>query len=62
MIADGHQAADVWRYTPRQVIGFLGFASKRRRQDAAAALSIGAMAARGDPKELKKQIEKLERD
>lgn len=55
----GHPPAAVWDYTPRQIAGFLHFAGKRRKRETAEALSIGAMAARGDPKELKKQIKEL---
>ncbi|WP_164779074.1 hypothetical protein, partial [Mesorhizobium sp. M7A.F.Ca.CA.001.08.2.1] len=62
LIAEGHSPAEVWRYTPRQIVGFIGFAARRRNHDAAATLALGALAARGDPKDLKKQIADLDRE
>jgi hypothetical protein len=62
LIASGHPPAAVWNYTPRQIAGFLFFSSKRKNREDASKLSIGAMAARGDPKDVKKQVEKLGKD
>lgn len=52
----GHPASDVWSYTPKQISGFLWFASKRLKVKAAEALSIQFNASRGDPKEVKRMI------
>ena len=41
---------------------FLHFANTRRRAEAARDLSLHALAARGEPRELKKQLKELERD
>jgi hypothetical protein len=59
LISHGHRPEDVWGYTPRQMVAWLHFASKRRRAEAADGLVLNAMAARGDPKDIKAQIEKL---
>lgn len=37
----------------------MGFAAKRRRLEAAMQLQLQASAARGDPKDLKKQVKEL---
>ena len=58
----GHPPAEVWGYTPKQLNGFLGFASKRMKREAAHQLSLGAMASRGDPKELKKILKDAEKE
>lgn len=50
----GHGAA--WDYTPRQISGFLFYARAREKREAAQALGIGAMAARGEPREVKKTL------
>lgn len=52
----GHRSDEVWNYTPRQIRGFLALARDRRRGDAAEALAIGTMAARGEPGEVKARI------
>lgn len=57
----GHDPQAVWRYTPRQISGFVGFAARRLKREAAQALSLQSMAARGDPKALRKQIKDLEK-
>lgn len=58
----GHPAADVWDYTPRRIAGFLFFARKRLKSEAAQSLSIGAMAARGDPKDVKKRLQEWSKE
>jgi hypothetical protein len=57
----GHRPSDVWKYTPRRIAAFLFIAEKRRNQERIEAIHIGAMAARGDPKEVKKFLKGLER-
>jgi hypothetical protein len=48
--------------TPREIAGSLYFAERRRRRDAAEQLALGALAARGEPRALKRQIEQLKKD
>ena len=48
--------------TPREIAGSLYFAERRRKREAAERLSLNVLAARGEPRELKKQIEDLQRD
>ena len=48
--------------TPRQIAGSIYFAERRRRREAAERLALDAIAARGEPRALKKQIEDLRRD
>jgi hypothetical protein len=48
--------------TPREIAGALFFAERRRRLEAAERLALDALATRGDPRELKKQIADLQRD
>jgi hypothetical protein len=49
------------RYTPRQVVAFSLLVAKRKAREDARGLSLNAMAARGDSKELQKQIDNLEK-
>ncbi|ESY72317.1 hypothetical protein X740_33420 [Mesorhizobium sp. LNHC221B00] len=46
-------------YTPRQAAAWLHFGEMDRRQEMADDLVIGMNAARGDPKDVSKQIEDL---
>lgn len=46
-------------YTPKRIAGFMHFAAKRRARDAADTLQLNALAARGDPKDLKKTVKDL---
>lgn len=62
MIAAGHPPASVWGYTPREIAGWLFFAGKRKAREAGEQLSLGAAAARGEPRALKKQIKELTKD
>ena len=48
--------------TPRQIAGSLYFVERRRRRVAAERLALDAIAARGEPRELKRQIERLQKD
>jgi hypothetical protein len=48
--------------TPREIAGSLYFADRRRRREAADHLVIGALGARGEPRELKRQLERLRKD
>ena len=48
--------------TPREIAGSLYFAERRRRREAAEQLALGALAARGEPQALKRQIEQLKKD
>jgi hypothetical protein len=48
--------------TPRQIAASLCFAERRRKRVAAEQLCLNAIAARGEPRELKRQIEDLQRD
>jgi hypothetical protein len=46
----------VWGYSPRQTQGWLYFARRRKKREAAQALSIAAMGARGDAREVSRTI------
>ncbi len=48
--------------TPREIAASLYFADRRRKRDAAEQLALSALAARGEPRALAKQIEDLQRD
>jgi hypothetical protein len=48
--------------TPHQIAGTLYFVRRRRQREAAEQLALGALAARGEPRELNRQIETLRRD
>ena len=48
--------------TPREIAGSLYFAERRKRRQAAELLSLHALAARGEPRALKSQIERLQKD
>ena len=62
LIAAGYPPSDAWAMTPREIAGRLYFAERRRKREAAEQLSLQALAARGEPRALKKQIEDLQRD
>lgn len=47
----------LWDCTPRELVGWMYFSSRVKKRRQAEDLAIGAMAARGDPKAVKKQIE-----
>jgi hypothetical protein len=48
--------------TPRQIAGSLYFARRRRQRNAADQLALGTFAARGEPREVKRQLDQLQRD
>ena len=48
--------------TPRQIAGSLYFARRRRQREAAEQLALGTLAARGEPREVKRQFEQLQRE
>jgi hypothetical protein len=48
--------------TPRQIAGCLYFARRRRQREAAENLALAALAARGEPRELKRQLDQLHRN
>ena len=49
--------------TPRQIAGSLYFARRRRRKrEAAEQLALSTLATRGEPREVKRQLDQLQRD
>lgn len=48
--------------TPREIAATLYFAERRRKREAADRLALSALAVRGEPRALKKQIDDLLRD
>jgi hypothetical protein len=50
------------KYTPRQVAAFLALASERRSDEAADALVLVTLGARGDPKHVDATIRKLRKE
>ena len=62
LIAANYPRAEVWAMTPREIAGSLYFAERRRKREAAEQLALDALAARGEPRVLKRQIERLQRD
>jgi hypothetical protein len=55
----GHGSQDVWSYTPRQIAGFLKVAQARVSKERADSLALQALAARGEPKEVKRLLREL---
>lgn len=49
----------MWGYTPRVLAGFMGYAHERRKLELAEMLTIGALAAQGDGKQIDAQLKKL---
>jgi hypothetical protein len=47
--------------TPREIAGCLHFVQRRRKREAAEQLIFGALAARGELRELKRQVEQLQK-
>ncbi|OYU72853.1 MAG: hypothetical protein CFE32_22570, partial [Alphaproteobacteria bacterium PA3] len=62
LIAAGHASIEVWDYTPRRIASFLKLAHRRLGREAAQALSISALAARGDANEIRRQHKELTRE
>ena len=48
--------------TPREIAASLYFAERRRKREAAEQLALQALAARGEPRALKKRMEDLQKD
>ena len=48
--------------TPREIAGALYFARRRRAREAAERLALGTRASRGEPRDVKQQIARLERE
>ena len=48
--------------TPRQIAGTLYFARRRRQREVAEHLALAALAARGEPREVKRQLDQLHRE
>jgi hypothetical protein len=48
--------------TPRQIAGTLYFAQRRRQRDAADQLALATLAGRGEPRDVKRQLEEFRRD
>ena len=61
MIGANYPPADVWAMTPRQIVGSLYFVRRRRQLEAAEQLALGALAARGEPREVKRRLVELGR-
>ena len=51
----GHASEEIWDYTPRRIAGFLRMAHARESQERVDSLAFQALAARGDPQELRRQ-------
>lgn len=56
MINAGHPVKAVWSYTPKQIDAYLFLAERRKKKEAAMALSIAASGARGDPRTVSKRV------
>lgn len=52
----------MWRYTPRQLAGFLYFLGKRRKREYAEALSIATKGARGDFKDVNRELKEASKE
>ena len=48
--------------TPRQIAGSLYFSQRRRQREAAEHLALSTLATRGEPREVKHQLDQLQRD
>ncbi|WP_217577321.1 hypothetical protein [Mesorhizobium sp. GbtcB19] len=55
----GHSSDAIMHYTPRQMAGWLHYGELDRRHEMADQLVIGMNAARGDLRDVSKQIEDL---
>jgi hypothetical protein len=52
----------VWSYSPRQLYAFQFLADKRRLREQLEALNLGTLAARGEPRNLKDTVRRIERE
>jgi hypothetical protein len=62
LIKEGHDEGRVWKYTPREIKGWIDFAARRKHHERREATLVAMHGARGDPKELKKMLAKMEKD
>jgi hypothetical protein len=61
LIAANYPRAEVWAMTPREIAASLYLAERRRKRQAAEQLALSSLAARGDARALRKQINELQR-
>ncbi|MDE2467226.1 MAG: hypothetical protein KGL35_00355 [Bradyrhizobium sp.] len=59
LVGHGYRPAEILAMTLRRMNAALELAESRRRRHAAEKLSFAALAARGDGKDIQKQIERL---
>lgn len=59
LISMGHVNAH--EYSPRRIVAFSELAAHRKKQELATTLAVHALAAQGDNKAIKKQINQLEK-
>lgn len=52
----------MWDYTPRQALGFVWYAARRHKRESIEALVLQFNAARGDPKDIKKQVKEAAKE
>jgi hypothetical protein len=62
LIAAGHPADRVWKYTPRMMAGYAQLAHRRRLGELAELLLIGHAGAQGTPKEVSALQRKLQEE
>ncbi|MGW8177705.1 MAG: hypothetical protein ACWGQW_02755 [bacterium] len=62
LITQGHHPTFVWSYTPKQIAGYITLSTRRLRMEYAHQLTLNTLAARGDPKEVKKRHEELSKN
>jgi hypothetical protein len=60
LIGLNYHPDDVWKMTPRQISVALSAGEKRRRRHAAESLAFNTLAARGEPREVEKQMRLLQ--
>jgi hypothetical protein len=62
LVRFGHSLAEALSLTPRQIVSLLGEHARQERAECAQLLSLHAMAARGEPKEVQKMHKELLED
>jgi hypothetical protein len=62
LITAGHRAADVWKYTPRQLRAFHFILERRKTRERAEKLSLAFSAARGEEKEIRRRLKEWSRE
>jgi hypothetical protein len=60
LVGLNYRPDDVWKMTPRQIGVALAAGEKRRRRHAAETLAFNTLAARGEPREVEKQMKLLQ--